>query len=84
MLVALGATAAKAMFGSSFSVMRSRGRVFESAWAPWSMATVHPSALLRAPDKPSRDRAWAGFLADFKVVGAAFARVAKRKRGRAG
>jgi uracil-DNA glycosylase family protein len=81
MLVALGATAAKALFGSSFGVMKERGRAFESKWAPWSMATVHPSALLRAPDKAARAKAWAEFLADFRIVGKQYAREAAKLHG---
>lgn len=80
MLVALGATAAKSLFGSTFSVMKERGKPFESEWAPWSMATVHPSSLLRAPTSEDRDHAWADFLADCKVIGREFAS-ARRKSG---
>ena len=74
MLVALGATAAKAMFGPSFGVMKERGNTFESQWAPWSMATVHPSSLLRAPDHDAREKAWRDFLADMKIVGRRYAK----------
>lgn len=80
MLVALGATAAKSLFGSTFSVMKERGKPFESEWAPWSMATVHPSSLLRAPTSEDRAQAWADFLADCKVIGREFAS-ATRKSG---
>jgi uracil-DNA glycosylase len=68
MLVALGATAAQALFGSTFRVSRQRGVAIESDWAPWCMATVHPSSLLRAPDQAARRAAWKAFLADFKVI----------------
>ena len=69
MLVALGATAAQALFGPKFSVTRERGRVIErSDLAPWCMATVHPSSLLRAPDARARRQAWDGFVSDLKVV----------------
>lgn len=53
-LVLLGATAAQSLMGRSFRVTRERGRVFASQWAPLTMATVHPSALLRLPDAEDR------------------------------
>jgi uracil-DNA glycosylase len=47
-LVCLGATAAQALIGSSFRVTRQRGAFVPSPLAPYVLATVHPSALLRA------------------------------------
>jgi DNA polymerase len=47
-LVALGATAAQAIFGSRFSVTRDRGVLRPSPYAARTLATFHPSALLRA------------------------------------
>jgi DNA polymerase len=68
MLIALGATAAQALFGPQFRVSKQRGKPFESELAPWCMATVHPSSLLRAPDEAARRQAWSDFLRDFKVI----------------
>jgi uracil-DNA glycosylase len=69
MLVALGATAVQTLFGSSVKVMRDRGAPFEREdLAPWCMVTIHPSALLRAPDEAARRQAWQEFLRDIKVV----------------
>jgi DNA polymerase len=48
-LVCLGATAAKAVLGNSFSVLKQRARPIASELAPVVFATVHPSAVLRAP-----------------------------------
>ena len=53
-VVALGATAAQALFGKAFRVTRDRGRLVPFALAPCALATVHPSALLRAPDEETR------------------------------
>ena len=78
-VVALGATAAKALFGSSFRVTRQRGTVLPwpaSADAPEdfaasadgeavAIATIHPSAVLRSDD---RDAAYAGLVADLRVA----------------
>jgi uracil-DNA glycosylase len=49
-ILCLGATASKAVFGPSFSVMKHRGKPLESDLAPIAFATVHPSAVLRAPE----------------------------------
>ena len=49
-LVLLGATAAKALLGSSFRLTRHRGEFLDSELAPLVTATIHPSAILRAPD----------------------------------
>jgi DNA polymerase len=77
MLVAMGATAAQSMFGPSFRVSVQRGIPIESALAPWCMATVHPSSLLRAPDDASRRAAYAAFVRDLKVVAKHHNRLAK-------
>jgi uracil-DNA glycosylase family 4 len=55
-VVALGATAAQALFGRAFRVTRDHGRLVPFALAPRALATVHPSALLRAPDEGTRRR----------------------------
>jgi uracil-DNA glycosylase len=67
-IVALGATAAKALLGNSFRVTRQRGEPVASALAPHVLATVHPSSLLRAPDPATREAEYARFLADLRVV----------------
>jgi uracil-DNA glycosylase len=75
-LVCLGATAAKALLGPSFRVTKQRGQLFPSPVgravdaeaaekAGQIMATIHPSAVLRADD---RDAAYDGLVADLKVA----------------
>jgi DNA polymerase len=66
-VVALGAVAAQSMFGRDFRLLANRGRIFESEFAPYAMATVHPSSILRAPDD-SRDAAMNDFVSDLKKV----------------
>jgi uracil-DNA glycosylase len=66
-ILCLGATAAKALLGKSFSVMKDRGKPLKSEWAPLVIATVHPSAVLRAP-REDRDRAYKDFVRDLKRV----------------
>jgi uracil-DNA glycosylase len=65
-VVALGATAAQALFGKAFRVTRDRGRPIPSRWAPCAMATVHPSSLLRAPDEATRRREIERFIDDLR------------------
>ena len=72
-IVCLGAVAAKAILGKSFSVMKSRGKPLKSEWAPVVFATVHPSAVLRAPSD-QRVEARAAFVADLRKVRAALRR----------
>ena len=67
-LVPLGATAAKGLLGSSFRVTKERGRPIESDLAPIVLATIHPSAILRAPDDESRMREREAFTRDLAVV----------------
>jgi uracil-DNA glycosylase len=64
----LGATAAKALLGSSFRLTRSRGEPLESDLAPCVMATIHPAAILRAPDGESRQAEREAFTRDLEAV----------------
>jgi DNA polymerase len=66
-ILCLGATAAKAVFGPAFSVMKQRGKPLESEVAPVAFATVHPSAVLRAP-MGERAAAERKFFADVERV----------------
>src|SRR4029453_11946463 len=50
-LVCLGATAARALLGPTFRLMREHGRVVATPWAPRTLATLHPSAVLRGEDE---------------------------------
>jgi uracil-DNA glycosylase len=68
-VVALGATAAQALFGKAFRVTRDRGRFVPFALAPHALATVHPSALLRAPDEETRRGEIFRFIEDLRQVG---------------
>ena len=67
-LVLLGATAAKAILGPSFRVTRSRGEAIESELAPLVTATIHPSAILRAPDDDTRQEEREAFARDLGIV----------------
>jgi len=67
-LVLLGATAAKALLGSSFRVTQHRGELLASDLAPIVTATIHPSAILRAPDDQARQEERDAFAEDLRVV----------------
>jgi uracil-DNA glycosylase len=67
-LVCLGATAVRSVFGKDLSVLKNRGRWMPSLFSPKTLITIHPSSILRAPDEPARERAYADFIADLRVV----------------
>src|SRR5258708_4122774 len=67
-IVALGATAAQSLLGPKFRVTKSRGQFIESTLAPFVMATVHPSSILRAPDEETRHEERRRFILDLKKV----------------
>jgi len=67
-IVCLGATAAQALLGPQFRVSKQRGQFIESTLAPYIMATVHPSSILRAPDDETRQAEQRRFIDDLKKV----------------
>jgi len=67
-IVALGATAAQALLGAQFRVTKQRGEFLESTLAPYIMATVHPSSILRAPDDETRRLEYRRFVDDLKKL----------------
>ncbi len=67
-IVCLGATAAQAVFGSQFKLMQQRGKVLPTALGAQGLATIHPSAVLRATDAESRRNAYEMLVADLKIV----------------
>ncbi|QXE36227.1 UdgX family uracil-DNA binding protein [Streptomyces sp. GMY02] len=75
-IVALGATAAKSLFGPSFRVTKERGALFPTGEGAGdgdgsrarALATIHPSAVLRSED---REAVYRGFVSDLRVAAAA-------------
>ena len=70
LVLCLGATAAQALLGAGFKVTRMRGKAIELPeeiveFALVAVATVHPSSVLRAPD---RDAAYDAFVADLNAA----------------
>ena len=71
LVLLLGATAAQSLLGPKFRLTAHRGEAVEAPedvaeLVPSAVVTVHPSAVLRAPD---RDEAYAAFVADLKAAG---------------
>jgi DNA polymerase len=67
-LVCLGATAAQALLGAGFRLMRDRGQFVASPWAPRTIATLHPSAVLRGEDDASQARLYGYLVTDLRLV----------------
>ncbi|HEY6065304.1 MAG TPA: UdgX family uracil-DNA binding protein [Thermoanaerobaculia bacterium] len=69
MLVCLGGTAAKALLGGDFRIMKQRGQIMTgTGWAPKVMATLHPSAVLRAEDAAGQERLYGLLVSDLRLV----------------
>ena len=68
-LVLLGATAAQTFFGPGFRVTKERGREHDGPGGATALATVHPSAILRARDE-DREREMELFVADLRAAAA--------------
>jgi len=64
-LVLMGATAAQSLLGKSFRVTQERGKPLDSELAEIVVATIHPSAVLRAED---REEMFVGLVRDLRVV----------------
>jgi uracil-DNA glycosylase len=67
-IVCLGATAAQALLGRDFRVSQHRGQLMKSTLAPFLMATVHPSSILRAPDEQTRHNEMQRFIDDLEKL----------------
>ena len=67
-IVCLGATAAQALLGSQFRISKDGGKFIQSDLAPYIIATIHPSAILRAPDDETRHEQKRRFIDDLKKV----------------
>ncbi len=67
-VVLLGATAAQAILGAQFRVTRDRGKLLRHDIAPHVIATLHPSAILRAPDEDAREVSYRFLVADLTLA----------------
>jgi DNA polymerase len=70
--VALGATAGSSLFGPAFRVGQSRGRILQAEVGGWSgtvVATIHPSAVLRAKDAAVKEELTGQLVEDLRRAG---------------
>jgi uracil-DNA glycosylase len=70
-LVAMGATAARSLFGSKVKVLENRGSQIVTPLAQVATVTIHPSAILRVREHDEREAEFAGFVADLEAVAGA-------------
>ena len=73
LIVAMGAMAAQALFGAGFRITQQRGQWLPLAAGAQSIATWHPSYVLRARDDESRERLYAELAEDLRLVAARLA-----------
>ncbi len=55
-ILCLGASASKSLLGGTFALMKDHGKLIHSPYADKVLATIHPSAVLRARDEPNRQQ----------------------------
>jgi uracil-DNA glycosylase len=67
-LVCLGATAARAIFGDKFRITKDRGHFAPTRWASKTIATYHPSAVLRGETEAQQAELYAMLVADLQLV----------------
>jgi uracil-DNA glycosylase len=70
LVVCLGAVAAQSLLGSKFKITQSHGEIQETEGLPPIIATLHPSAILRARSDEDRDRDTKIFLEDLRRAAA--------------
>jgi uracil-DNA glycosylase family protein len=68
LVVALGVTAARTLMGRNVVLYRERGRILRFGAGQPVMATIHPSAILRAPDEAGRREAYRGLVHDLRLA----------------
>ncbi|SRR5579883_443317 len=69
LIVALGASAARAVLGRAVTISRERGRPIALASGQRVFVTVHPSFLLRVPDEEAKRREYRAFVEDLRAIG---------------
>lgn len=67
-VVCLGAVASQAVFGAKFQLMKQRGRIVESPLAATTLATRHPSSLLRLQGSEEREAAYDELVKDLTLA----------------
>jgi uracil-DNA glycosylase family protein len=67
-IVCLGATAARAILGPAYRLTQEHGKFLAHEWAPHVTSTVHPSAILRTPDRQQRQVIYVQLVTDLQRV----------------
>ena len=67
-LLCMGATAAQSLIGPSFRITRSRGEVMQTQWCDRTLASWHPSAILRVPDDAAREQMRSQMIDDLRTA----------------
>jgi uracil-DNA glycosylase len=67
-IICLGATAARSVFGREMAVLKNRGKWIKSPHCSKTLITIHPSSILRAPDPDEREKAYQDFVADLRCL----------------
>jgi len=68
LVLAMGVTAAEALVGRPMTLARARGKEVSLREGQRGMVTVHPSSILRVPDRAARHKAYAGLVKDLKLA----------------
>ena len=66
LVLAMGVTAAEALAGRHVTLARERGKELGFGEGQRGMVTVHPSSILRVPDRAARHKAYAELVKDLK------------------
>jgi DNA polymerase len=83
-IVCLGASAARAVIGKEHRLLKERGKLFDHPMARRVTATVHPSAILRAPDTERRHAEYDAFVKDLAIAGLAVHEAPETKKSASG
>ena len=66
-IVCLGGTAAQSVMGRAVKVLTERGKLLPHHWAKQALITIHPSAILRAPEE-LKDEHYRSLVNDLQIV----------------
>jgi uracil-DNA glycosylase len=67
-IVAMGATAARSLFGRVVTIAKMRGEVHRLADGTAALVTIHPSYLLRIQDEADKEREYRHFVSDLRLA----------------
>jgi DNA polymerase len=75
-IVALGATAARSLFGRPITIAKLRGQPLQLADGTAALVTIHPSFLLRIENAVDKDREYRSFVSDLRQAAKILAKAA--------